>query len=366
MDENRRYEVALSLIPGLNINIVQILLERIGSVKDIFSDKHLSLIEELNKETKSEILNKKYLENADKEIESCIMHNIKILFMEEPEFPQRLLECPDAPLLLYCKGNSDLNTKRIISIVGTRKATEQGKLQTEKLVKQLSLFLPELIVVSGLAYGIDITAHRSAIENRLNTVAVLAHGFQEIYPPKHRSTAIDILNNGTLITEFPLGTPTLKYHFLKRNRIIAGLSDACIIVESAKQGGSMKTGEYANSYNRDVFAFPGRPTDKWSNGCNALIKGNKAIMAESAEDILKNMNWDLTVSQKDLQLSLFPKISENQQKLYNLIPTGEQKNLGDITEESNLSISDVLSDLMQMEILGLIKALPGGYYLKKE
>lgn len=364
MNENRRYEVGLSLISCLNMSNVQLLLEKTGSVEAVFSDKHLSHIKDLNTGAKKEIQKKEILARADDEIENCIRYNIQIIFMDEPDFPQRLLECPDAPVILYCKGKSDLNTKRIVSIVGTRRATPQGMQLTEDLVRDLAARFPDLIIVSGLAYGIDVCAHRSAIENNLNNIAILGHGFQEIYPPEHRNTAVKILKNGSLITEFTYGTPSLPYQFVKRNRIIAGLCDACIVIESGCKGGSLRTAEFASSYNREVFAYPGRPTDRWSSGCNSLIKKNKAIMAESADDILKCMNWDLAGSAKAVQMRLFPQITDNQRKLYDLMLPGEQKNIGDLTEESELSIAEVLSDMMQMEIKGLVKSFPGGLYLK--
>lgn len=365
MEENKRYEIALSQIPGLNISIVKSLMELTGSAKYIFSDKHISKIAELEESVKKNILNKDYLERADREIEFCEKYKLKALFIDDPEYPKRLLECNDAPLILYCKGDIDYNAKRIISIVGTRKATIHGEELTEKIVYDLSQHIPNLIVVSGLAFGIDICAHKSAIKNKLKTAAVLAHGFQEIYPPHHRNYAIDIIEHGCLITEFQYGTPSLQYQFLKRNRIIAGLSDACLVIESAKQGGSMKTADNALSYNRELFACPGRPTDIWSSGCNALIKDNRAILAESAEDIIKGMNWDINSFAKEKNQRLFPNITENQQKVFDSLPSGEQINISEIVYASNLSISEVLSDLMQMEMLDMVRSMPGGHYLKK-
>ena len=365
MKENKRYEIALSQIPGLNISIVRSLMELTGSVKSIFSDKHISKIPELKESVKENLLNKEYIEKADKEIEFCEKYKLKALFIDDLEYPKRLLECNDAPLILYSKGDIDYNAKKIVSIVGTRKATIHGEELTEKIVHDLAQFIPNLIVVSGLAFGIDICAHKSAIKYDLKTAAVLAHGFKEIYPPLHRNYAIDIIEHGCLITEFMSGTPSLQYQFLKRNRIIAGLSDACIVIESAKQGGSMKTAANALSYNREVFACPGRPTDIWSSGCNDLIKDNRAILAESAEDIIKGMNWDITSYSKDKNQRLFPNITDNQQKVYDSLPSGEQRSISEIVYESNLSISEVLSDLMQMEMLDLVRSMPGGYYLKK-
>jgi DNA processing protein len=363
IDENRRYEIALSLIPGLSISNIQTLLGLTGSAKAVFSDKHLSLIENLDLGTKHIILKRNTLHKADEEIEKCIRFDLSINFINDADFPKRLLECSDAPAIIYSKGHSDFNAKKIVSVVGTRKATPNGIKYTENLVKDLAFNFPEIIIVSGLAYGIDICAHKSALENGINTIAVLAHGFQEIYPSEHRNSAIKIIESGSLLTEFQHGTPPLPYQFLQRNRIIAGLSDACIVVESGIKGGSMKTADYALSYNREVFAYPGRPSDVWSKGCNSLIKSNKAALSESAEDIIKGLNWDIC-SKKPEQKTLFPEITVNQEILYNLMHEGELISIPDLIEKSGMPISGVLSDMMQMEITGLVKSYPGGQYIK--
>jgi DNA processing protein len=366
MNDRRRYEIGLSLLPCLKPADARLLLERVGSAEAVFCDKHLSSLDDLNPKVLHEIKNSNLLKQADDEIDRCLRHDIHIRFLTDPDYPFRLSACPDAPLVLYSRGSSDLNAKRIVSVVGTRHATSRGREFTEELVRKLAGYYPDLVVVSGLAYGIDIAANRTAVTVGLNTVAVVAHGLHEIYPVVHRQTALDIVKNGSILSELPYETSSEPWRFIQRNRVVAGLCDACIVVESAKKGGSMYTADMAAGYGREVFALPGRPSDEWSKGCNLLIKKQVASLFECAEDILTAMNWGVHKRVRSDQMSLFPELSPCQKAIYEQLLSGEGKSMGDFSFETAYSMSEILSNLMQLELDGLIQTLPGGIYQKKK
>jgi len=364
MNQSKRYEIALSLIPGLKFQIANTLLEISGSAEDIFKDKHIHLLDGVKEKIKNHFNDPEILIKADTEIERCIKYNIKAHFFADQTYPFRLLECNDAPIILYSIGNTDFNSEKIISIVGTRSPSPQGIELTINLVENLFAYYPKTVIVSGLAYGIDITAHNTAVSKKMNNVAVMAHGMHQIYPPLHRNTATKIIENGSLITEYPYGTDALNRNFIKRNRIIAGISDATIVVESGIKGGSMTTANYANGYNRELFAFPGRATDKWYEGCNNLIKNNKATLIESAEDLIRGLNWDMKDKDKNVQLEIFETLSPIQKRIYSSMPAFEEICIGEISRTTGYSISQILSDLTELELSGMIKALPGANFLK--
>jgi len=357
MEEQRRYEIAFSMIPNLKPTDARKLLEKVGSAETIIKDKLFHSI--------GNIPTDKLLKRADEEIEYCLKYTIKIRFLSDPDYPYRLSACEDAPLILYGKGDSNLNAKQMLAVVGTRRSTPRGRENTEVLIRDLAVLCPDIIIVSGLAYGIDITAHRASIEKKLNTVAVLAHGFQQLYPPAHRQTALEIIRNGSLLTELPSGTPSEGWRFIQRNRIVAGLCDACVVMESAEKGGSLHTAEMAVDYGREVFAYPGRPTDTSSQGCNLLIKNQSAALIEEAEDILKAMNWLPAKRKKIIQQKLFSDIPQNQQALFDLINTDDSISLTELSERSGFGISEILSSVMQLELMGLIQSLPGNLYSRK-
>lgn len=344
---------------------LRLLMEYFGSAEAVFLEKSIDLIGDLNSKIFEEIVHGTALKRADKEIEFIEKNHLQVRFIGDTDYPVRLLACADAPIILYSKGFSDLNAKKIIAIVGTRRATAYGRDLTENLVRDFAQAFPEMIIVSGLAYGIDICAHKSAITYGLNTVAVLAHGLHEIYPSLHRKTAIEMLGNGSLITELPSGTPSEAWRFVQRNRIVAGLCDACVVVESAAQGGSLITARMAFDYGRNVFAFPGRPVDERSKGCNLLIKKQVAALVESAGDILREMNWNAPKTDKPIQTTLFPELQPAHQKLYDIMDFDERCNSEQLSAKLNINIGEVLSTLMQLEMAGLIEALPGGFYYKR-
>jgi len=366
MEEALRYKIALALIPGLNPVDARLLLDHFGSAKALFSGEKPELFNDINPKIQQEILHGHALQMADKELKNIRSNNIQVRFIDDEDYPVRLRTCPDAPIVLYSKGISDLNASKMIAIVGTRNATAYGRSLAEHLVKDFAVAFPDMVIVSGLAYGIDICAHKAAMEYGLNTAAVLAHGLHEVYPAMHRTTASKMLENGSLITELAWGVPSEPWRFVQRNRIVAGLCDACIVVESADKGGSLITAHMAADYSRDVFAFPGRKCDERSRGCNLLIKKQVAGLIESAEDVIKEMNWELPKKAKKKQTELFPELSPLEERLYHFMETGEKYTNNQLSIEMNLKIGDLLSILMLLEMKGLINPLPGGCYCKKE
>jgi DNA processing protein len=311
-----------------------------------------------------EIVNQnKVLQRAEEEIEFIIKNNIRYYYFTDKDYPFRLKECPDAPLILYSKCSQNLNDAKFLGIVGTRKATEYGKGLCKKFINELST-VPNLIIVSGLAYGIDINAHKAALDAGMPTIGIVAHGLDRIYPESHRSTAIKMIQHGGLVTEYISKTNPDRQNFVQRNRIIAGLSDAVVVVESAVKGGALITADLANDYNRDVFAFPGRIDDEWSMGCNALIKTNRASLIDNTGDFLKSMGWgDKIVAPQHLQQSLFVELTEDEQLIYAFLrkcPEGIQVN--QLAVEIAFPFSKLTGTLLQMEFKMLVKCLPGGVY----
>jgi DNA processing protein len=364
IDYKRIIEVALSLNNKIKMDEYLSLLELTGSVESLteIGDIYLKDCTKVNIE--EEILNQKQLSIAHAVIEESYKNGIELIFHDDERYSKRLLECNDAPLVLFSIGKSNFNTDKVLSIVGTRRATKQALINTEELVSDLASLFPDLIIVSGLAFGIDICAHRAAIKNGLNTIGVLANGLHEIYPSEHTQTAREITRNGSIVSEFTYGTPSLPYRFIQRNRIIAGISNACIVMESGIKGGSLHTANFSSGYFRDVFAYPGRKTDRWSEGCNNLIKTNRAALVESAEDVINNLGWSDEIDKKKIQPEIFHNLSENQSILYELLSDGESLNISTIVELSGLEISIVLSELYMMELSGYVTAIPGNKYIK--
>jgi DNA processing protein len=359
-----KHKIALSLIPRIGDINARRLVSYFGCVEAIFHEPYRNLIKipGIGSGIAAYISEKSYLKIAEKEAEYVIKHNIKTFFYLDNDYPFRLRQCDDSPVVFYFKGNCDLNPNKILSIVGTRNATAHGKEQCEKIITDLAISHPDLIIISGLAYGIDITAHRAALSNGLQTIGVLGHGFKTIYPSIHRPVAKSILSNGGLLTDFMSDTLPERNNFLKRNRIIAGLSDATIVVESGIKGGALITADMAGSYNRDVFAFPGRPDDQWSAGCNSLIKSNKAALIESASDIEYFLNWEPEKSKPPVQKTLFSDLSEPEQKIYEHIMKEGELTIDHICRTLDIPVNKLSAQLLQMEFKGLIKCYPGNVY----
>ncbi|MDP2888239.1 MAG: DNA-processing protein DprA, partial [Bacteroidota bacterium] len=305
------------------------------------------------------------LERAKREVDFILKNRIKTFFYLDENYPTRLKNCSDAPIILYFRGNANLNGQRIISVVGTRNATNYGKELCDELIRTFSERSYPILVVSGLAYGIDIHAHKACLKYNIPTVGVFAHGLDNIYPALHAPIASKMLEKGGVLTDFISESKIDRQNFLRRNRIIAGLADATIVVESAEKGGALVTADIANSYNRDVFAFPGRSNDPFSKGCNKLIKLNEAVLIENVADIEKAMNWDVKISSNRVfQTSLFVELTPEEQKLVDLLKGGDRF-VDEITIETQMPMSRVSALLLGLEFKGLIISLPGKMYRLK-
>lgn len=357
------YQIALTMIYGVGYVLSRQLLDYFGSAEAIFSEKErlLEKVPGIGTKTAAEIRNPDVITQAEAELTFMQKNNIQGLFITDEAYPVRLKECADAPLLLYSKGNIDLNRKRIISIVGTRNATAYGREQTERLVADLAKAFPDIQIISGLAFGIDICSHKAALKNNLSTIGVLAHGLDRIYPGVHRGTAIEMLQQGGLLTDFPSGTNPDRPNFVKRNRIVAGLSDATIVIESAEKGGSLITADIAFSYSRDVFSFPGRITDPQSRGCNKLIRLNKAGLITCAADLITAMGWE-EKNVPALQTELPFIEEENDNPLIAIIRQNKEIHINELAIRLEMTISELSVLLFELEMEGKIKALPGGRY----
>ncbi|MBT3208744.1 MAG: DNA-protecting protein DprA [Bacteroidetes bacterium] len=357
-----KYKIGISLIPGIGSVIAKKLIAYIGGVEAVFKEKEsvLQKIPGVGSILARSIVRQNVLIQAEKETKFIEKEGINAFFYLDADYPNRLKQCNDAPIILYSKGNVDFNQEKVISIVGTRKASSRGKEVCSQLVTKLRENNHNPIIVSGFAYGIDISAHKAAINNKLPTVAVLAHGLNTIYPALHKKYLNDIFENGAIITEFLHEQLPERVNFVKRNRIIAGISDATIVVESPVKGGSLITAEIANSYFRDVFAFPGRTNDTYSKGCNKLIKCNKAALIEDVEDLEYILNWNKKKGNSHaIQQKLFNELSENETIILDLLKENGELEIDTISRMSKLQISKVSSLLLNLEFAGLIKALPG-------
>lgn len=307
-----------------------------------------------------QILSRQTLDPAEKECRFTEEHEIKVLLAGDVDYPYRLKQCPDAPAILYVKGNFGWNHPQVLSIVGTRNATSEGKAICRKIIEELSS--ENILIVSGMAYGIDITAHKAAVEYQLPTAAVFAHGLDLIYPTAHRKTAMEMLENGGWVSEFRSQTPMDKNYFPRRNRIVAGLCDGVLVIESDRKGGSLITTDIANSYSREVMAVPGRPTNPRSAGCNWLIKTNRAALIENAGDILKLLNWTPATQSAPIQLSVFPSLSENEISLARHLQNSGPVTIDSLADIAGKPMREISHLLLNLELEGIVKALPGKRY----
>ena len=354
-----RHMLALQRVPNLGDTSVKKLIHHVGSAEGVFKEKRERLfkIEGITPFRLKEFNPKIVLDQADDELAFVESNDISILCYRDEDYPARLKQCYDAPLLLLTNGNYHLENRPVISIVGTRNATSYGVLMCEKLITDLAVLNP--VIVSGLAYGIDIVAHRSALDNRLQTIACLAHGLNQIYPREHQKYVPQILENGGLFTEFWSNDPFNRENFLKRNRIIAGISEVTIVVESAEKGGSLVTTDIANSYNREVFAFPGKASDTFSKGCNALIKSQQAQMIESASDLIYLMGWDIQDKKPPVQTELFVSLTGEEEKVVDYLRREGKVQLDLIGIKCGIPMHKTASLLLQLEMKGLVRPLPG-------
>ncbi|MEN9686518.1 MAG: DNA-protecting protein DprA [Bacteroidota bacterium] len=363
MPDDLLYRLALTMIPELGPVRCKILIDHFGTAEAIFKarKKELSLLEGIGSSCATSIKNWHDFNRAEKEIGYLCKHQIQPLFLTDKHYPKRLLHCFDPPTLLFYKGNADLNCSRIISIIGTRNHTEYGKQLTEQLI--WSLQSEQVLVVSGLAFGIDAIAHRTALQQHLNTVGVLGHGLDSIYPAQHISLAREMILQGGLLTEFGTGSKPDKHNFPKRNRIVAGMCDATIVIETAVKGGSMITAELAFNYNRDLFAFPGRIGDNKSSGCLQLIRQNKACLITGADQLLDSLGWLEKKKKIRKQKELFVQLTENEQTIVALLNEQSPTHIDTVYLQSGLSSSKVAAALLNLEMQQVIISLPGKMYL---
>jgi DNA processing protein len=357
------HQIALSMVPNIGDVHTKTLLQHFPDAESIFKARKSSLekIPGIGSVRASAIRNFRNFDRAEKEIRFLEKFKINALTLKDDAYPKRLINCYDSPPLLYFKGNGRLNASRMLSIVGTREPTDYGRDWLRKLIADLAPFEP--IIVSGLAYGIDAVAHKQSLKAGLPTIGVLAHGLDRIYPAANKSIAREMVERGGLLTDFMSGTQPDAQNFPSRNRIVAGISDAVIVVETGNKGGSMITADIANSYHKDVFALPGRVTDNKSEGCNKLIKENNAQLISGAEDIITALNWDNDpLPEKRIQRLLFPDLSVNEKKILDLIGQQESVFIDTIYQLSGLRSSDTAAAMLNLELLNLVRVLPGKRY----
>ncbi len=365
--EESVYSLALSLLPGIGHVGAKRLIDGMGSAIDVFRLRdelpdrlpgvNPKLVEVLSSSSEA-------FARAEQELAFAEKNRIECLTLSDERYPSRLRECDDAPVTLFFRGNADLNALRIVSMVGTRDATDYGKQLCDTFLRDLQALCPDVLVVSGLAYGIDIHAHRAALSHKLPTVGVLAHGLDRIYPSLHRKTAVDMLAEGGLLTEFPSGTNPDRHNFVSRNRIVAGMADATVVVESAAKGGSLITAEIAESYHRDCFAFPGRTGDEFSLGCNQLIRDNRAALLLSAEDFVRQMGWGEASrpgKAEAVQRSLFLTLTDEEQQVVDILTKADQQ-INALVVEANIPVHRMTALLFELEMKGVVRALAGGMY----
>lgn len=366
MNSELLYAIALTRLGGFNNQQALQLYQQLGSatavyehrndISDVIDDCSQRLIEALKDWNDA-------LKRAEVELAFAEQHRIQVLTPNNADYPQRLNECQDAPVVLYYRGSADLNQPYIINIVGTRRCTQYGTDLIRKFVSGLRERCPKILIVSGLAYGIDVCAHRNALEQGFETVGVLAHGLDQIYPPRHKETAKQMIGQGGLLTEYMTQTEPLPGNFVSRNRIVAGISDATILVESAAKGGGLITCSIARSYSRDVFAFPGAVGAQYSEGCNRLIRDNGAGLITSADDFLNAMGWQTIDDKPDaVERVLFPDLSEEEQVIVRLLQHTNDLQLNILSVKSNIPINQLTAMLFQLEMKGVVKPLAGGMY----
>jgi DNA processing protein len=361
-DEQLRYQLALTKIEGVGEKYGRRLLSEIGDVAQIFkaSRKQLMSIEGLGAKRIEAIKHEPDWASIDKEINFIVKHDIRPIFITEAEYPKLLKECGDAPLLLFFKGKPCYNETRNVAIVGTRHNSEYGQRATEELIEGLRSL--NVCVISGLAYGIDIIAHRKALQCGLPTVGVVAHGLDRMYPSVHKATAKEMTALGGIMTEYPSGTVAEKQNFPMRNRIVAGMAHVTVVVETDVKGGAMITAKLAAGYNRDVAAIPGRTTDPKSNGCNYLIRTKIADLINTAQDLAELMDWQATQATMSLQTRLFPSLTKEELNIVKIIEGNESMHVDEIMLKSKMASTSLASLLLQLELQNVVKSLPGKRY----
>ena len=364
------YNIALTRIGHFSLASALHLYRTLGSGEEIFL--HRNEAQDILPDCSPRLIDNlkdwsEPLKRAEVELEFCRNNNIRVLCLGDDNYPKRLEDCADAPLVMYYKGNANLNQSRVINIIGTRHCTTYGADFIRRFIHDLKALCPEVLVVSGLAYGVDINAHQQALAVGYETVGVVAHGLDYLYPAAHKDVAREMVNHGGLLTEFMTCTNADKGNFVRRNRIVAGMSDACILIESAAHGGGMITAGIAFDYGREVFALPGRVGDHFSEGCNNAIRENKAILLTSVEDFVKTMGWEddalrIEAQKKGIERQLFPDLSPEQQRIVDVLTKSNDLQLNQLSVKTGISIGDITSILFQMEMMGVVKPMAGGNY----
>lgn len=364
MDTTLHFKLALSMIPGVGGVLARNLVAYVGSVEGIFNEPVAKLVKipGIGEVNARRIREKEVLLRAEKELQFIEKHQVTVYFYLDENYPRRLRSCPDAPVLFFSSGNVRLDAEKVISVVGTRNATEYGRQLCDELIRDLSARGHDLLVISGLAYGIDIQAHKSALKYQVPTAAVLGHGLDRLYPAAHAKVAQNMLGTGGLVTDFPSQTKIDPSNFLRRNRIIAGLADAVVVAESGEKGGALVTADIAASYDRDVFVFPGRVGDLYSKGCNRLIKNNMAALIESAADLEYFMRWEMTTPGQPVQQQLFVELSTEEQQIGKVLRNNGKMFIDLICQETGLPMGKVSALLLELEFRGVVDALPGKMY----
>lgn len=370
MDKETLYMMALSRVPKLNYGQQRTLVETLGSATAVYENRHniLDAIPDAIPALKENLaLMDANLPRCEEEILWAEKVKVECIGFQDERYPARMKECDDAPMMLYYRGTADLNKRRVISMVGTRKVTDYGKQLCEVFVRELAELCPDVLIISGLAYGVDVHSHRQALHNGLETVGVLAHGLDQIYPTLHRQTAKEMLEKGGLLTEYMSRTTIEKRYFVQRNRLVAGCSDATVVVESAGRGGSLITAEVAQGYGREVFAFPGRVGDVKSAGCNRIIADNTAGLLTCAEDFVKAMGWQDDKARRQqlaegIQQELFPELSEDEQRVVDALQQKDRLQMNLISVATGIPVGHLSGLLFTMEMKGIVRMIPGGMY----
>ena len=362
------YTIALTRMTGFNTQMALQLYQKLGGAQAVYDHRAdmADIVPDCSPRMAESLRNwDDALQRAAAEMEFITKHGITPLPLNDDDYPARLRECPDAPVIVYYKGNADLNQRRVIDIVGTRRCTTYGQDLIRRFITRLKELCPEVLIVSGLAYGIDICAHRQALAAGYDTVGVLAHGLDTIYPAHHRDTAAQMIHQGGLLTEYMTQTEPFANNFRQRNRIVAGMSDATIIVESAYKGGALITSRIAQDYGRDVLAFPGAVGAPYSEGCNHLIRDNKAGLITSADDFVAAVGWPTTTQQPTampIERQLFPDLTPQEQQVVSLLQQTNDLQLNVISVRTNITIGQLTALLFQLEMKGVVKPLAGGTY----
>ncbi|MBW7913530.1 MAG: DNA-protecting protein DprA [Taibaiella sp.] len=356
------YRIALTFVQEVGPITAKTLVEHYGTAEAIFKAplKELKSLSGLGETRTKGFRDEALFPRVEEELNYIQKHSVRVLWFWDDDYPHRLKNCTDAPVLLYYTGNANLSPEKAVAVVGTRKYSDYGQRATEQLVEELKDM--GITIISGLAHGIDTIAHKAALKHGLPTIGVVGHGLDKMYPAANRNLAKEMITNGGVLSEYPSGTPGDRAHFPMRNRIVAGLSDITVVVESDIKGGALITARVADSYNRDVAAFPGRIYDAKSSGCNELIRTNIASMITCADDLLELMNWKEAGKKKPVQKQLFINLSPEEKTVYDVLGSKDMVHADELLHLCNMTSSQLASTLLMMEMQGLVKALPGKFY----